>query len=244
MAWRDRLALGLLAGGLGLMAGGAAAEEAVAVKHPTTLAAGASFTSGNTDTSLYNVSLLTEHKAETQEFRAGAEGSYGKTDSDTTTENAKGFATYRRFLSERTYGVFDGTLSYDSIAGVDYRLILSPGIGHYLVKAEKTQFLVEIGPAYIREKVGGDENEIWAFRLAERLDHTLSPTAKFWQSAEYLPEMSDVESYLLNAELGVDAALNASMSLRIVLQDTYDSTPAAGRKENDLKIIGSLVYKL
>jgi hypothetical protein len=52
-------------------------------------------------------------------------------------------------------------------------------------------------------------------------------------------------NYILNAEVGVEAALNKSsnLSLRSVLQDAYVNIPAPNRLKNDLKLITSLVYK-
>jgi putative salt-induced outer membrane protein YdiY len=48
----------------------------------------------------------------------------------------------------------------------------------------------------------------------------------------------------MNAEAGIEAAINTSLSLRFVVQDRYDSQVPADRKENDLAVISSLVYKL
>ena len=55
--------------------------------------------------------------------------------------------------------------------------------------------------------------------------------------------MDDFQNYLLIAEIGAEAALTEQMSLRGTLQDTYDNVPAKGRKQNDIKLITSLVYK-
>jgi putative salt-induced outer membrane protein YdiY len=65
-----------------------------------------------------------------------------------------------------------------------------------------------------------------------------------WESAEYLPAFDDFQRFLLNAELGTEAAMNTRLSLRIVLQDKYNSDPAPGKKANDVTLIGGLTYKL
>ena len=138
----------------------------------------------------------------------------------------------------------DVSALYDDIAKVDYRVILNPGLGAYLVKHDRLTFSVEAGPAYVIEKVDGETDDYLALRLAERIDFTLSPTAKVWQSAEYLPKIDDFDAYLLNAELGVEAALNSRLNLRVVLQDKYNSTPAGGLDKNDVALIAGISVAL
>jgi hypothetical protein len=66
-----------------------------------------------------------------------------------------------------------------------------------------------------------------------------------WETLEFLPEVDNLDNYIANAELGIEASLNKSdrLLLRTVLQDTYDSIPAPGRLKNDLKLIASIAYK-
>lgn len=245
--------LSALTAGAALAAADAFAADAAAGpsgKWETGIAAGLNLTSGNSETLSGTASLLSEKKTEKDTYRAGVEGAYGESENqdtgedDKNVENAKVFAGYRHLLDERLYALIDASLGYDDIADVDYRLIVSPGLGYYLMKDAACTLGVEAGPAYIREEVGGEEDDILALRLAERYDRKLSDTAKVWQGVEYLPDVSDFGNYLLNAEIGVEAALNARMSLRLAAKDTYDSEPAEGREKNDLSVTGSLVYKL
>jgi putative salt-induced outer membrane protein YdiY len=104
---------------------------------------------------------------------------------------------------------------------------------------------LEAGLAYVYEKmedISGDGNA--SARLAARHDQKLSDSSKLWLSAEYIPSFEDSGIYLMNAEAGIEAAINTSLSLRFVVQDRYDSQVPADRKENDLAVISSLVYKL
>jgi hypothetical protein len=86
--------------------------------------------------------------------------------------------------------------------------------------------------------------------------YAFSDKAKIWQSAEYLPKANDFGDYLLSAEVGAEAAMNSRVSLRIVLQDKYDSTPAivladkndsasgSALNANDLTLIAGVAIKL
>lgn len=225
-------------------AGLAGAEEAQPGKWDVSVAAGLTATDGNSDTRQGTVSVLGERKADTDQYRTGLEFAYGETEGSNTLENGKAFAGWRHLVSERAYGLVDLTVAYDAIADVDYRATLAPGVGYFLMKDDLAQLGVEAGPAYVWEKVGGVSDDYLALRFAERYDRKLSDTATCWQSIEYLPRADDFDDYLLSAEIGVEAALNAKLSVRLVVKDQYDSTPAADRKQNDLTVIGALAYRL
>ncbi len=220
----------------------------------TKLSIGATLTDGNSETMQANSSLITEGEKEgLGSVRAGIEANYGETttrttdaegvgseNSDTTIKNANIFAGAKKTITELTFWSINASTLYDDIAGIDYRATLAPGLGFYLVKNDTTSLSVEAGPAYIREKVSGVTDNYMALRIGERFDYAFSETAKVWQSAEYLPKADDFGDYLLNVEVGAEAALNTSMSLRLVLQNKHDSTPGDGLEKNDLVLIGGI----
>ncbi len=217
------------------------AQEAAPVK-PFSFNIGATATDGNSDSMQTNASLTLEgEKQSLGSFRTGAEINYGETEVDgedsKNTDNGKLFANVRKTLSGLSFLYIDGTLLYDDIAYVDYRLTIGPGYGCYLLKNEQTALSVETGLSYVWEKVAEVKDDYAALRLAERFDTNISPTAKLWQSAEYLPQIDDFQNYLINAEIGTEAALNANWHVRIVLQDKYDSEPAPEFEKNDLALI-------
>lgn len=249
----------LLTGMIVSMAGVVMAQEAKPVeKAPvapwnTSVSLGVNLSRGNTRTMLLNGSVASEFKKDSSEASLGIEGNYGETDvtlADGTTEtqgnveNARAYADYRRLLNARTYGYLNGDLRNDNIAEIDYRFMVGPGIGQYLLKGDSINLGVEAGPTYIKEKVAGIEDDKVALRVAEKFDWKMTANSKIWESVEYLPAFDDFGDYLLNAEVGAEAAMNARLSLRLVLQDKFDSTPGAGLKQNDLVLIGGLTCKL
>lgn len=112
------------------------------------------------------------------------------------------------------------------------------------MKDDAATLSVDLALAFITEKVGGETNDDWALRVGQRYDQQLSATAKVWQTLEYLPLIDDFNDYLLNAEIGIEAAVNSDLSLRLVVKNAYDSTPAADREKSDTTVIGALAYKL
>ena len=241
------------------------ADEAAAPKDgwTTALNAGLTMTDGNSETMAANVGLTTEGvKDGLGSVIAGADFNYGEstvsstaTDpatgesvvtetEETTVENAKAFVNVKKTLSAKTFAYLDGSVLYDDVALIDYRATLGPGLGFYLVKNDKRQLSLEAGPSYVWEKVDGASNDYLALRFAERYSCQATKTAKLVQSLEYVPEAEDFDNYLLTAEIGVEAAMNDHLSLRVVLQDKYDSTPAPGAERNDLSLIAGLGFTL
>jgi len=237
-----------------------AQEAAEADGFKTTVAAGLNLTDGNSKTMQANASLLTEgERDDLGSVRFGVEGNYGEStvrtrtttdgktvvteEDNTTLENARAFAGARKTLSETTYTYIEGSALYDDIAKIDYRVLVGPGLGIYLLKNDTTKFSVEAGVSYVWEEVEDVRDDYFAPRVAERFEHRLSATARVWQSAELLVRIDDFDDQLLHAEIGVEAALNAHLNLRVVLQDTYDSTPGADLERNDIALIAGIGFK-
>jgi putative salt-induced outer membrane protein YdiY len=215
----------------------------------TTAAAGVSLTRGNTDTLLATLGLQTGRKWERDEVAAGVSGAYGEDQGNKTQEQINGFGQYNRLFTERFYGAFRFDAMSDEIADLDYRFKLSPMVGYYLIKNAKTTLAVEAGPALVFEHYSPKGlapygESYWAARFAERFEHKLTDTTKIWESVEYVPRVDEwAEKYLLTAEVGIDTAITKKLSLRVVFQDLYDSQPAPGRKNNDLRLIAGAAYK-
>lgn len=221
-----------------------AADKVPVKAKENSIALGVTLTDGNSETLLGTASFLHDRKRDGYSLRLGIDGAYAEDKDETTTENVKGVAEYRKNLCERSYILGNVSALYDSIADVDYRVIVSAGPGYYLMKDDAATLSVDLGPAFITEKVGGETNDDWALRVGQRYDRQLSATAKVWQALEYLPLIDDLDDYLLNAEIGIEAAVNSDVSLRLVVKNAYDSTPAADREKSDTTVIGALAYKL
>jgi len=244
----------------GFVAGAVFGQEDAAAEKPekkaweTTLAVGLDLTHGNSDTMLSSASLRTEHEEGSHSFRAGLEGAYGETEvtqneetgetrDETTAQNAKAMANYK-LKWDVPYLYVDATWDHDDIADVDYRFIGGPGVGTTLFGRDEFKIETDVGLAYVREDVGGVTDDYASLRASEYMKWQLSETAKLWQEAGSLPRTDDFDDYLLTVELGVEANLNATMSLRIVVQDKYDSTPAPGQENNDISLVSALTWQL
>lgn len=215
-------------------------------KHPWESSVGTGFTltRGNNDTILFTANIQTRRKTPENEIGLGADGAYGENNSVQNVNSVHGFSQYNHLFSERAFGYLRADALHDEIADLQYRITLSPGVGYYFLKATNTTLAGEFGPAMVFERLGGADDNYVTLRFAERLEHKFpSQNARFWQSAEFLPQVNDFNNYIANFEVGIEAAIYKKVSLQAILQDNFVNQPAPGRDQNDLKIISGLKYK-
>ena len=207
-------------------------------------AAGLTLTRGNSKTLLTTANLMGAKKWDQNELGLGVDGAYGENDNVKNVESLHGFGQYNRLFTERFFGYLRLEGLHDGIADINYRVSVGPGVGYYFVKNTNTTLRAEVGPGYIYERDGdGSTHSYMSLRLAERFDQKLSATAKLWESVEILPQVDKFSNYIINAEIGVEAAMTTKLALQTYVQDTYHSEPAAGRQKNDLKLVAGVKYK-
>jgi putative salt-induced outer membrane protein YdiY len=209
----------------------------------SSISAGLSLTKGNSDTLLTTAAFKTRRKITENEFMFGADGSYGENDSVKNNETLHGVGQFNHLFSDRFYGYLNAEGLHDGIADLEYRFTFSPGAGYYFLKETNTMLAGEAGPGLIVQQLGGVDTTYATLRLAERFEHKLANGARVWEKAEFLPQVNKLGNFLVNAEIGAEASLTKTFSLRVTLQDNFINQPAPGRKSNDVKLISGLVYK-
>ena len=232
----------LLVGGAALATAGTFAQDASTNKWETTASVGVTVTQGNTDSVMGSAQVLSQKKWGPHEMRLGALGTYGEIEGEKSVEGLHGFGQYNRLFTDRVYGYLRLDALHDAIADIDYRFTFSPGAGYYFIKNEQTTLSGEAGPAFIYEKQGGESTGYITARLAERLEHKFNENVRLWQSIEFLPQVDDLNNFLINAEIGVESKLTPKLSLKVFAIDNYDNEPAPGREENDLKVVTAMGY--
>ena len=229
------------------MAGDAAAPSPMApIGQPSwkgTVTFGVTLTSGNSDTLLANTTFATHRNNLTNEWLFGADAAYGQNNSVEDAETLHGFSQYNHLFTDRWFGYARADGLHDGIANVTYRATLSPGAGYYAIKTKATTLAGEAGPGMVLEKLDGERKTYSTPRLAERFEHRVDDHTRVWQNVEFLPQVDDLNNFLVNAEVGIEAAITKRLSLRTVVDDNFANVPAPGRRDNDVKLISGLAYK-
>jgi putative salt-induced outer membrane protein YdiY len=232
----------LVLGGAALATVGTLAQDASTNQWETTASIGVTVTQGNSDSVMGAAQVLSQKKWGPNEMRLGADGTYGELEGQKNVEGLHGFAQYNRLFTERAFGYLRLDGLHDAIADIEYRFTFSPGAGYYFIKNEQTTLSGEAGPAFIYEKQGGESTGYITARLAERLEHKFNDNVRLWQAIEFLPQVDDLNNFLINAEIGVESKLTPRLSMKVFAIDNYDNEPAPGREENDLKVVTAVGY--
>ncbi len=215
-------------------------------KYPweSSIAAGLTLTKGNSDTLLLTTKLQTQRKMPVNEYDFDVDGTYGKTSGVKSTETLHGDAQWNHLFTERFFGYARAEGLHDAIADVRYRFTVGPGVGYYWIKDKETTLATEGGVSEVFQQLGANSTAYTTLRLAERFERKFAAHgARIWQSVELLPRVDRFQDYLVNAEVGVEAALAKNLSLQTYLDDNYNSEPATGRKKNDVKLVSAVAYK-
>ena len=219
----------------------------------TVAAVGLTLTRGNSDNILVTAGLDTKRKWSRDEMLLGVNGGYGENTkheprtNDTaikTDQYIKGYGQWNHFLDDRNYLGVRADALYDEIAGIDYRVTVGPLVGHYFIKNAKTYLSAEVGPSVVFENTRTEESTIYfAARVGEKFEHKFNDRTKIWEYADWVPQLDNVNNWVLNVEVGLSSALTKALSLQVKALDTYDREPVPGRRENDFKLIAGLAYK-
>ena len=214
-------------------------------KYPwaSSVSAGLTLARGNKTVTMFTADFQTQKKTPSDEYHLGLGAAYGEQNSVETVNNYKAFGQWNHLFTPRFFSYLRTAGLRDSIANLDYRLTLGPGAGYYLIKGTNTTLAVEAGGAFELQRLGGEDQTFVTARLAERFEHKINDHARLWQSVEILPQVDKMENYVINFEIGAEAAISKSFSLKTYLDDTFANRPASGHLKNDTKLVAGVSYK-
>jgi putative salt-induced outer membrane protein len=222
-------------------------------KYPwnSSVSAGLTLTRGNSHSMVFTADISTQKKTPENEYSLGASLSYGNQAVQTAlgmvskdnVNNYKAYGQWNHLFTDRFFSYVRVDALRDIIADVDYRVNVGPGAGYYLLKEDATTLAVEAGASQEFQRLGSNDEAFLTVRFAERFEHKFKDWARVWQSVEFLPQVEQFDNYVVNFQVGAEASLTKSLSLKTTLDDTYQSIPAAGRLKNDVKIISGVSYK-
>ena len=210
------------------------------------LAIGFNLTSGNSDTTLLTVLAAASRETDQDLVDFNLSYNYGENEDSTTGDKStsrddfRADAAYNYKLSPDFYAGFGTKYLHDEVADIDYRVNLNPTLGYFLVKNADVSLALEAGPGYTFEKVAEVSNDYLSPRIADRFEWIISCTSKLFQKSEILLDMDNSDNYIINSELGIEAAISSQLSLVVAVKDLYDNEPAPTAEKNDVQLISAL----
>ncbi|MBV2169079.1 MAG: DUF481 domain-containing protein [Bdellovibrio sp.] len=206
--------------------------------------AGGVIVSGNNNSESYNAKAKTVFTQDKNVYTAS--GRYLKTDSNGV-ESARNWEAGVRYERELTdyFGVFVGQKAESDIYnGYIQRDSTDAGLKYSLIKSDDMNWFLEAGYRYQKTlpTVGGTTHDNLG-RLFSEFNKSMDKTLSFRYWAEYLPNFTNTDAYLVNTEASLNVMLNSVFSLKLAYLLQYQNLPAAGGKYSTTTSTMNLVAK-
>ncbi|MDH0864331.1 DUF481 domain-containing protein [Mitsuaria sp. GD03876] len=215
--------------------------------------AGASVSSGNSDSTTINLSGEAVKATKADKLTINGRALYLKND-DADSEQRYAFGThYQRDLTERVFGFGQFDALKDEPANLSSRLSVGAGAGYHLIKRDDLTWDVSGGLGYTRERYVEPEIQDGVVRskygntellLAEESNHKISDSTTLKQRLAYLPDLRNSGEYRATFDGGVSVAMTKRLSLTATVQHRYDSNPGEGLKKNDTLFITGVSFRI
>jgi len=207
---------------------------------------GVAGTSGNSDTSQFNVAYdLTYDPLTRNVFKSNALFLRGTTEGDVSAERVLFNVRDEYKLNDRTYVFGNNLYLRDRFKRISYLDAVTGGIGYKLVASERTKLDVDGGAGGVWEKNTALElKSSGAVTAGEKLQHQLTPTTTLTQSVTALWKANDVEDALYTFGAGVAVAVSSRIQLKFEVVDVFkNKPPTADVKKNDVATLVAIVFK-
>ena len=208
--------------------------------------AGLALTSGNTDTSSFNLGFNMVYDPKTHSlFKADAFYLRSSSDGVATTDKAGATLRYEYKLTERFYAFLQLGYQRDRFKNVTYLITPMAGAGYYVVKEKQIEVTVDVSAGGAFEKDSGyDGTSSGAFSLGQGFVWRISPTTTFTEKATGLWKTTDTSDSFYHFELGLAASLVKNFELKVAyLVDVKNRPNPPTLKKTDTALIAAIVYK-
>jgi hypothetical protein len=113
------------------------------------------------------------------------------------------------------------------------------GGGYQWIESDKTNLALTAGLASLYEKYTNQVNSTseLSLQVGYNFDTQLNKNVKFLHDLTYFPTLEDFSDYYLTATAEVRASLIGTMFANFKTILNFDSTPATGQSDTDLKYI-------
>ncbi len=210
------------------------------------LSAGLALTTGNTDTSTFNLGFNLVYDPKTHVlFRA--DGFYLRSANNGAATADKGGASFRLeyTVTDRVYAFAQVGYLRDQFKNVLYLITPMAGGGYYFLKQKNLELTgdASVGGAFESDS-GYAATNAGAFSLGQGFAWKISPSATFTEKAAGLWKANHTSDSFYHFEMSLAASITKASELKITyLVDTKNRPNPASLKKTDTALIAAFVYK-
>lgn len=149
---------------------------------------------------------------------------------------------YDRFLTKEVYGLVATRASTDTLADIQLRWSIGPGLGYQVLETEVDNLLVEAGVTWFSEDYRSNTPTVdyLAARIAYKYRHEFNKTLRLTNAVEAFPSLERAADVYLEMNTKLETNLSKSLIAQLGWIWDYDNTPAPGRERSDHRILFSV----
>lgn len=210
-----------------------------------TVEAGLNGSDGNSENLSARGGLGLKRVTDEMETVAGLSYIYSTSDGIKSKSRGELFIRNDWLFKDSPWGFFaQGKIEFDEFQDWNWRASAFAGPSYTVIKNETTTFRLRAGAGLTRE-FGGSRNDIIPEALAGfDFTHKFDERQSIFVNYEYLPSLKQFPDYRMNAKAGYEIVVDPSsnMTLRLGVEDRYNSDPGSDRKKNDFEYFALLAW--
>lgn len=203
--------------------------------------------SGNSENLSVRGLVGAERKSETLETKASIGYVYATDDGNKS--KSRGEANIFNnwlFGADSKWGWFaQGKAEFDEIQEWKWRFSGATGPSYMFIKEENTTLRGRVGlGAFYETGKNGDDEIHPELDVGLDFNHTFKEGHKAFAVLDYYPSLDEFPAYRIVAQGGYEILLSKenNLTLKLGVQDRYDSTPGVGFKRNDVEYFITLSF--
>lgn len=207
-------------------------------------ALGATYKSGNTDKSLYTMTLKGDRFSPENDWINSLYSEYGKTEGDQTEGQVRAQSDYRhKFGGENFFAGAFGEVLHDTIKQIRVRIKGGPDMGYYFINKESTKLDASLGVNGVYERTANGDDTYGEARAAVNYLWNITKKSSYYFNIEYNVSLENADKSNGLLVTGLKSAVKESLAMYVEMRDEYDNLPdAADIERNDVTIIAGLAY--
>ncbi|MGD9590318.1 MAG: DUF481 domain-containing protein [Pyrinomonadaceae bacterium] len=151
-----------------------------------------------------------------------------------TTQNAFwGGGRYDRNLKRRVFGFVSYDFERDRPKKLNFRSVVGGGLGHHVVKNDRTEVDVLAGAGWNRTWQAGPNTDTPEALFGAVLKHRFNERIRAQQTSTYYQNMTALSSYRFLFDASISADVTKRIGFFVTVGDRFNNKPAGTAKRND-----------
>ncbi len=206
--------------------------------------AGASYMTGNTETTSANLSGLFVARSKRQRFTLRGRWYYAEDNNEVSAREAGGSAKYDFFVTQKFYLYANTLFDYNPFKDLDLRSTFGGGVGYQFWEDVRKKLGFELGVSYVDENFRtAPDNSYAGGRWSIDFDYDVVPNKiAFFHFQEGYYSLEDFADMNLRAEQGLRFTVLKDFYTSFQANVAYDNKPSPGFEKTDTALIFGLGY--